>query len=64
MNSLPSLNGRDILGDFRANALATSVTAGRFLKEYNNLCKAIVLEANNLRNLQTQNVDSQKPTPD
>ncbi len=64
MNSLPSLNSRDVLGDFRANALATSVTAGRYLKEYNNLCKAIVLEANHLRNLQNQSIDSQKPTPD
>ena len=64
MNSLPSLNSKEILGDFRANALATSVTAGRYLKEYNNLCKAIVLQANELRNLQNQNIDSKKPTPD
>ncbi len=64
MNSLPSLDSSQVLGDFRANALATSVTAGRYLKEYNNLCKAIVLEANNLRNLQAQPIDSKKPTVD
>ena len=62
MNALPSVDSREILGDFRANALATSVTAGRYLKEYNNLCKAIVLEANKLRQLQTTNKDSEKPT--
>ena len=62
MNSLPSVNPREILGDFRANALATSVTAGRYLKEYNNLCKAIVLEANKLRQLKQTPKDSEKPT--
>ena len=62
MNALPAAKNRDILGDFRANALATSVTAGRFLKEYNNLCKAIAIESINLNGLTKQTPDSGKPS--
>ena len=64
MESLPSIDSKEVLGDFRANALATSVTAGRFLKEYNNLCKAIAIETIELQNLNKQTTDSQKPSDD
>ena len=50
MHALPG-NTEDILGDFRTNALAKSVTAGRFLNEYNKLCSAIILEESYLKNL-------------
>lgn len=63
MNSLPNVDRNQILGDFRTNALATSVTAGRYLKEYNNLCKAIVLESLNLKNLQNQAGDNESKIP-
>ena len=64
MNALPAAKNQDLLGDFRANALATSVTAGRFLKEYNNLCKAIAMASINLHNLTSQTTDSKKPSED
>ena len=62
MNALPAAKNQDLLGDFRANALATSVTAGRFLKEYNNLCKAIAMVSINLHNLTSQT--DKKPSED
>ena len=63
MHALPG-NTEDILGDFRTNALAKSVTAGRFLNEYNKLCSAIILEESYLKNLKKQTIDSVKPTED
>lgn len=58
MKALPAEKSEKILGDFRTSALATSVTAGRFLKEFNNISKAIVLESLRLNNLQNSAGDS------
>ena len=63
MNAIPA-DTSSVLGDFRANALAKSVTAGRFLKEYNKICSAIIFEEANLRKLETQTTDSQEPSND